>query len=300
MRQRCAGLEVRPRSIPAPFTYRETRVDVGPILASRVQCGADLEIDLEPLSDLLLVAVVTGRAVVRDGREEVRAGPGEVLLHRTGRPLINVGQQFDLYSMNLDSRTVTEVAVERTGIDPGDFRFEAMTPVSSEMGRLWHDSATHLYSLLTGPAEALENPLVIRAAIDLAASAALACFPNSAMTMAHRIDAGPLPAGPVRRAVSFIETHCHQTITITQVADAARVTPRALQAAFRRHLGTTPTAYLRRTRLDHAHRDLLDADPTNGDTVTAIAHRWGYLHADRFAVDYRAAHGRSPNDTLHA
>ena len=119
------------------------------------------------------------------------------------------------------------------------------------------------------------------------------------MTLSYRLDASPLATGPVRRAVSFIETHAGEAITATQIADAARVTPRALQTAFRRHLGTTPMAYLRRTRLDRSHQDLLDADPTQGDTVAAIANRWGYVHAGRFAADYRTAYGRSPTVTLH-
>ncbi|MFJ2081962.1 AraC family transcriptional regulator [Micromonospora chokoriensis] len=300
IRQRCAGLELWPSSVANQFTYREEIVDVGPILATRVQCAMDVEMRLQPLADLLIVALVTGRAEIRDGREEARTGPGEVLLQRPGRPLVNIGQHFDLYSINLDLRSVTEAATERTGIDPGDFRFAAMTPVSQEMGQFWHHTAAHIYRLLTGPAEPLRNPLVIRAATDLAASAALAVFPNSAMSLSYQLEASPLPTGPVRRAVSFIETHAGEAITATQIAEAARVTPRTLQTAFRRHLGTTPMAYLRQARLDRSHQDLLDADPTQGDTVAAIAHRWGYLHPARFAADYRAVYGRSPTDTLHA
>ncbi|MEU4530147.1 AraC family transcriptional regulator [Micromonospora ureilytica] len=299
IRQRCAGLELWSHSVANPFTYREEMVDVGSILVTRTQCAMDVEIHLEPLADLLIIAMVSGRAEARDGRHEARAGPGQVLLQRPGRPLVNIGQHFDLYSINLDLAMVTEAATERTGIDPGDFRFEAMTPVSDELGQFWHHTAAHIYRLFTGPAEPLRSPLVIRAATDLAASAALAAFPNTAMTLSYRLDASPLATGPVRRAVSFIETHAGEAITATQIADAARVTPRALQAAFRRHLGTTPMAYLRRTRLDRSHQDLLDADPTQ-DTVAAIAHRWGYVHAGRFAADYRAAYGRSPTVTLHA
>ena len=44
-------------------------------------------------------------------------------------------------------------------------------------------------------------------------------------------------------------------------------------------------AYLRRVRLDRAHRDLQAANPAV-DTVTAIAVRWGFTHAGRFSVAY--------------
>ena len=71
-----------------------------------------------------------------------------------------------------------------------------------------------------------------------------------------------------------------------------------MQLAFRRHLDTTPTRYLRRVRLDHAHRQLLTADPER-DTVTAVAYRWGFASSSRFAAYYRTAYGVSPSSTLH-
>jgi transcriptional regulator GlxA family with amidase domain len=52
-------------------------------------------------------------------------------------------------------------------------------------------------------------------------------------------------------------------------------------------------------RLDRAHQDLKAADPAN-DTVTAIAGRWGFSHAGRFSLAYKATFGRAPSDTLRA
>jgi transcriptional regulator GlxA family with amidase domain len=66
---------------------------------------------------------------------------------------------------------------------------------------------------------------------------------------------------------------------------------------YRRHLGVTPLEYLRRVRLDLAHRDLQDADPAV-DTVNSIAGRWGFSHAGRFSVAYRRVFGTQPSATL--
>ncbi|GAA3451060.1 helix-turn-helix transcriptional regulator [Dactylosporangium matsuzakiense] len=63
-----------------------------------------------------------------------------------------------------------------------------------------------------------------------------------------------------------------------------------MQHAFRRHLGTTPTAYLHRVRLEHAHRDLR---ATTG-TVAEVARRWGFPDRCRFTVSYQAVYGRLP------
>ncbi|MFI5838014.1 AraC family transcriptional regulator [Micromonospora sp. NPDC051300] len=103
--------------------------------------------------------------------------------------------------------------------------------------------------------------------------------------------AGPIVVGRVRYGMDA-------DVRLEPLDHLLIVTPRALQTAFRRHLGITPTAYLRRVRLDRAHRDLTAARRAEGDTVAAIARRWGYLHTGRFAADYRAAYGRPPGDTL--
>jgi transcriptional regulator GlxA family with amidase domain len=102
----------------------------------------------------------------------------------------------------------------------------------------------------------------------------------------------------VRRAVAFIDGHASLPITVTDVARAAGVGPRALQLAFAHHLGCSPMTHVRRVRLEGAHRELQAADPTAGDTVAAIAARWGFARPDRFAAAYRAAYGAPPSHTL--
>ncbi|MFE0019367.1 helix-turn-helix transcriptional regulator [Amycolatopsis sp. NPDC059021] len=100
----------------------------------------------------------------------------------------------------------------------------------------------------------------------------------------------------VRRAITFIDDHAHEDISAADIAATARTTIRAVQHAFRRHLGTTPMEYLRQARLQHAHQELLAADPTTGATVTEIAARWGFFHPGRFAHHYRTAYGCPPYD----
>ncbi|HJU46532.1 MAG TPA: AraC family transcriptional regulator [Gaiellaceae bacterium] len=97
----------------------------------------------------------------------------------------------------------------------------------------------------------------------------------------------------VRRAVDFMHANASQPLTGGAVARAAGVGSRALQAAFRRDLGTTPTAYLRDLRLELAHAELT----ANGDdaTVTEIALRCGFAHPGRFAAAYRARFGIPPS-----
>lgn len=103
---------------------------------------------------------------------------------------------------------------------------------------------------------------------------------------------------PVRRAVAFIENNAADRITLADIAAAAGLGIRALQHNFRRHYDTTPLRYLQSVRLEHVHRDLQAADPTTGDTVTAIAARWQFTHPSHFTAAYRRTYGQTPGHTL--
>jgi transcriptional regulator GlxA family with amidase domain len=102
----------------------------------------------------------------------------------------------------------------------------------------------------------------------------------------------------VRRVIELVDNDATQDLTLARLAEAAGVRPRALQYAFRRHLGVTPLSYLQDVRLEAAHRDLVAADPSQGDTVAAIAARWRFAHPGRFSARYRARYGRDPSRTL--
>ncbi|BBY16431.1 helix-turn-helix transcriptional regulator [Mycolicibacterium litorale] len=117
------------------------------------------------------------------------------------------------------------------------------------------------------------------------------------MTNLHDLPTGGHRPPSLRRSVAFIHENADSDIGLSEIAAAANLTPRAVQYMYRRHLGVTPLEYLRRVRLDRAHRDLQAADPTV-DTVNSIAGRWGFAHAGRFSVAYRRVFGTQPSATL--
>ena len=85
---------------------------------------------------------------------------------------------------------------------------------------------------------------------------------------------------------------------MADVAEAAGVSVRTLQAGFHEHLDNSPTSYIRDLRLDRAHADLLEGDPYAGPQVTDVALRWGFSHFGRFAALYRRRFGERPSETL--
>jgi hypothetical protein len=70
--------------------------------------------------------------------------------------------------------------------------------------------------------------------------------------------------------------------------------------SFRRHLDTTPLAYLRGVRMECAHRNLQGAEPGDGVSVPTLAAKWGFTDLGRFTVDYRRRFGTYLSQTLRS
>lgn len=103
-----------------------------------------------------------------------------------------------------------------------------------------------------------------------------------------------------RRGAEFLTAFASLPITIEDAAEAAGTSVLELVDAFRAHTAgeLTPTVFLRERRLDGALADLKAGDPTLGDTVRDIAHRWGFSSPSRFAAHFRAAFGVTPKWVL--
>jgi transcriptional regulator GlxA family with amidase domain len=112
------------------------------------------------------------------------------------------------------------------------------------------------------------------------------------------LEAAPTPVpGVVRRAERFMIDNAGQPITVSDVADHLGVSLRTLQAGFRQWRSSTPSTFLRRTRLQLAREELRAAAPETD--VTTIALRYGFSHLGRFAALYRSAFGEPPSATLY-
>ncbi|WP_305790116.1 AraC family transcriptional regulator [Symbioplanes lichenis] len=279
------------------FVFRSRTVSAGGVLLDQPIYRACMAFETEPFETLLIASVLEGRFSVTGGRQQGRAAAGEVLLYPPGARLDIVLDHSRQWIAQLPLDVVTRVA-GRLGVKPADFRFDGATPVSPQAGRRWADTVVYLARLLTSPGETGIHPLLLASAVETAAATAVTVFPNT--TMALDYVSGPRRTAPaaVRRAVAYIDEHAAEPVTLEDIAGAAGLGVRALQACFRRHLDSTPVGYLFRVRLEHAHRDLQAADPAGGDTVADVAHRWGFAHLGRFAARYRDAFGQRPSETL--
>ncbi|MDR7275897.1 AraC family transcriptional regulator [Catenuloplanes atrovinosus] len=278
------------------FGFRSGFARAGALSIDRVSYQACMAITADPHDTILIIRMVSGGFDVSAGRQRRQVSGDEALfLPHTGLDMVQDWPRYEV--VQFPAEAVTRLA-DQLGVAPADFRFDAMTAVSPAANRIWLATHARLAGLLDTPAEGVPA-LLLSAAIDIAAAAALSVFPNATMTVDYVAGPGRVAPATVRRAVAYIDEHAAEPVTSEDIAAAAGVSVRAVQAGFRRHLDITPMGYLRRVRLERAHRDLRAADPTTGATVAAVARGWGFTDLSRFAADYRAAFGRLPRHTLH-
>jgi len=101
----------------------------------------------------------------------------------------------------------------------------------------------------------------------------------------------------VHSVEDYIQAHCDEPITLTQLVRMSGVSGRTLLEGFRRHKGTSPMKYLKSVRMERVHQDLKNADAGN-NRVTEIALAWGFTQLGKFSVEYKQRFGESPSETL--
>jgi len=176
--------------------------------------------------------------------------------------------------------------------------FTAARPISPVHELLWRSAERHIREDVAAHDELLHNDLIWEAAARHLVGTLLTVFPNSTLGVEPAADGAHALPATIRRAIAFMEEHLSEPISTADIAEAARLSPRGLQDAFRRMLDRTPTEQLRLLRLEAARSDLLNADPADGATVAAIARRWGFAHGPRFSAAYRERYGETPRETL--
>ena len=283
----------RPLGDQARLRMCDEQHDLGRVGVQDFRYTAGLEQLIPPVGRLMLVRTVAGRWRRDTIGEERRMGPGDICLAaQPDRPhLARWEEPVRLQVVGLDPTLLLDAAPGRDHLLP---RFTGLGP-SSPQGR----------QLLTAAFDAVVRwaavggPARTEVATDLAA-ALVASVPNTA-------EPGPVAGGRLnaarprvlRVAIGHVHDHAHADIGIQDLADAAGVSRQAVHLAFRRHLGTTPRAYLERVRLDRLHRDLTDLDP-DVTTVDQLARLWGFGRLDRLRRDYERTYGATPEATLRS
>ena len=292
-----AGSSGPASAVPVEARLGHSCEDAGPFYHEVYASFAYVAFTARPPGHLLVAQVADGQ-IERDTDEtSQRFVPGDVfLVSQPHRPYAcrSPGVRLDLIGIGLGA--VAAVTGDPAMAVPGRLRLTAYQPVSPAAALAWSRTADFAARQLSAN-EALASPLLADSTARLLAASVLAAFPNNAVSDPRPEESRDALPRTVQRAVEFIDAHAAQDITVADIAAAAFVTARAVQLAFRRHLGATPLEYLRRVRLGRAHAELLAADPAR-TTVTEVACRWGFPSPSRFAAAYQQAYGIPPSRTL--
>jgi AraC-like DNA-binding protein len=277
--------------------FTATVAQTADIAVSRVRSTVNFLASTDPFDYFLFLSLTNGRLRMRHGRDETILLAGENSFYPLGFPLRIDHFDVGVRTIQLPVRRLGEVAEQTAGIRAGDLRFESTTPVSPAVARQWSALIALAGTMLLADSP-MTNPLVIEELTRAAALTALHTFPNTAWTVSYRPGPAWVAPAAVRRAAAFVQAHADQPITLEQIAEAAGVSARALQYAFRRHFDATPTEYLRRIRLERAAEQLQAADPGGEVTVAEVARRWGWASPSQFAAAYRRRFGVLPSHSL--
>jgi AraC-like DNA-binding protein len=261
-----------------------------------IRQAAPVEGLFAPASALVAIHPLAGEVRIMGRRDELRAGPGEVLLCDAATDLRIVSPRLDAEVVRLDPGAVARVVAELTSFDAPTLPVGLCHAVSPARAALWRATVAHLRRDVLTNDEAMAGPLTRASVFRSLVAMLLETFPNPAQ--AGAVGAPPVPPS-MRRAIRFIEQHAGDDIGLAAIAAAAGLGARGLQLAFRRHENSTPLEYLRRVRLDRAHRALQAATPAEA-TVGGIADRWGFPHHGNFSALYLRTYGCSPSITLRS
>jgi AraC-like DNA-binding protein len=235
--------------------------------------------------------------MVRLGREEVAVPPGAPVLLPAGQAVSVLWADTEAGCVCLNADDVERVAAETTGLDSPALRFTGLRPMRPGLARRWNDTVQAVTRPVLRNRGTKASPVLTGYLAQRLAEVVLGTFPSTRLAAHRRVPPDHATPAVVRRAVDFIDANAERELTMSDVAQAAGIGARGLQAAFLRHQDSTPTAYIRRARLDRAHRDLVDSDPADRDTVPAVAARWGFPRPSGFVSAYQQVYGSPPGQT---
>lgn len=108
------------------------------------------------------------------------------------------------------------------------------------------------------------------------------------------VSAGLPPS--VERARAFVEENYAEPLRLDHLQRAAGLNASRFGAQFKEHLGHSPMGYLKKIRLERARELLMSqSSPRKISTVLLDV---GFNHFGRFSIEYKAAFGESPKDTV--
>jgi AraC-like DNA-binding protein len=278
------------------FLFQAVHEQAGRSGVSRLSYSTSADNNIAP-DVILVVRPSAGAMMVRLGREEVAVPPGVSVLLPARQAVSVLWADAEAGCVCLNADDVERVAVETTGLDNLALRFTGLQPMLPGLDRRWNDTVHAVTRAVLRNRRTMAGPVLTGHLAQRLAEAVLDTFPSTRLATGRRVPPDHATPAVVRRAVDFIDANAERELTTSDIAAAAGIGPRGLQAAFLRHQDSTPSTYVRRVRLDRAHQELADTDPADRGTVPAVAARWGFPRLSAFLTAHQQIYGCPPGQT---
>lgn len=292
--------QLQVRDHPQAFDARHNQVRLGRVALNVLSYGAEVQIDPGERGDFYLIQLpLQGRARVDSGGRSAWVGPEVLSVLLPGAPTSMLWSGDCAMLMLQVPRAALGSQLYAAGGDGAGaaaFRF-TQSRHEPAVAAWWQAVADLTRNLHWHGRQWLRHP---------AAKTAMEAFLLGGLALLLpevRSGTDPARATPrqLQRALDYIEEHALDPPGLAAIAQAASMSPRTLETAFRRHLDQTPLGYARSVRLDRVHAALREAATQGADaSVTDIALQHGFVHMGRFATYYRARFGCPPSRTLRA
>lgn len=281
---------------PQSFHARHHTVEQAGYSVNFVSYGATVEIDPGELSRFFLLQIpLTGSASVRCGTvaTDVVAGATASVLSPT-LPTRMTWHEGCEKLIVLIQREVMEAQFEALTHETGcAIEFKTGVDMGSACGRALRQHAhTMLSAVEEGDTVAKPYQVLLRDALTTLLLTGFSSNKSAAF-------AKPVPSAgssAITRAEEFIRANAARAISMVEVAEAAGVSLRSLQDAYKRSQGMTLGDGLLNARLARFREGLLSAG--SHGTVADVAFASGFGHLGRAAAAYKERFGEAPSETL--
>jgi AraC-like DNA-binding protein len=292
--QTIAGVEARPltsrRSYDGRIHSRRVhlqelrRFDLLHVVADpqRVKRTREL-IDLQAEEAWLLMLQEHGTCTIHQGDQQSTLAPGDIGFLDTSRPYeVLFPQAFRQSILKMPTSLFDDIIPMRR--DVAGMALAGGDPLTTiaRANLLMLKRFAHTISPVLLPAAA-------ERAID-----------HLGLAMRARLDDGPIrrdrgaSAYHFARASLYIVDHLHDSaLSVERIAGAIGLSAGHLHEVFRKATGATIGDYIRAQRLERCRRDLADQSLRH-QSITFIAHRWGFSEASSLSRAFRAAYQTSP------
>jgi AraC-like DNA-binding protein len=279
------------------LAHRVSRI--GPLAIGELEVGSDMWLDCGEVCSAYRVNVMrSGRLESVHRRSPITAGPGSITVYQ---PQGDASARWEagsrMVAVKIDRCVVDDALSDALGRPvTSQIDFQPAMSTTTGAGTSWLSMVLMLTEQLFRPDSVLTRPLVASPFVDSLVRGLLLAADHP---YHDAVTAEPKEVAPrhIRAALDIIEAEPHLPLTVSALAARTHVSVRGLQQGFRRHLGTSPMAYLREVRLRRAHQTLVQSDPSI-TTVASIAYQWGFTNLGRFAAAHAARYDETPAVTL--